>query len=70
MSYFGVEHQAAKSRAASDATFNYVVHIVYRSLESGETSIQDWKEAVNYAATEYHLRNVGPIVFQKEAASE
>jgi hypothetical protein len=67
MSFLGSDHEASRMRASRDATFNMLVQIVCHSLESGETSIQDWKEAVNYAATEYHLRHVGPVIFPKEA---
>ena len=53
------EHKQTRERAARDAYFNMLVHLVYDSLESGQASIQDWREAVNYGATEYHLRHIG-----------
>ena len=60
--FLNEQHEQARERALRDAHFNMLVHLVYRSLESGEASIQDWRDAVNYGATEYHLRHIGPIV--------
>jgi hypothetical protein len=70
MRFLDEQHEAMRERTARDASFNMLVHLVYRTLESGEASIQDWRDAVNYGATEYHLRHIGPLLFPRRESDD
>jgi hypothetical protein len=61
------EYFELRDRCSTDPQFNMMFRTVYRSIASGEVAIQDWRDAVNLAYTEWHSRNVGPIQWQVPA---
>lgn len=65
---FDREQQELRERVLGDPQFNMLFQIVYRSIGSGEVAIQDWRDAVNLAYTEWHARNVGPIAWHLTVA--
>jgi hypothetical protein len=54
-------YEELRKRCVLDPHFNMMFQMVYRSIGSGDAAIQDWRDAVNLAYTEWHARNVGPI---------
>ena len=56
-----IQERELRERMMHDPQFHMLVQMVYRSIGNGETSIQDWRDAVNLAYTEWHARHVGRI---------
>jgi len=52
-------------RLRNDPTFHHLFSIVYHSISSGDVTVTDWRDAVNLAFTEWHARNVSPIMFPR-----
>lgn len=51
-----------RARLANDPTFHMIFTTVYRSIASGQVTASDWRDAANLAFSEWHARNVGPIL--------
>lgn len=66
---FDREYKELRDRRLHDPMFNTLFQTVYHSIGSGEVAIQDWRDAVNLAYTEWHSRNIGPLQWFVETAA-